>query len=84
MRGLAKERGGVGYYPTSGLPFVHVDTGGVRHWPGISRTELALVFPNGHSRHVPDDGRPLTPPGFAHRAGEMASRRKRIALGCYA
>ena len=57
---LAKERGGVGYYPTSGLPFVHVDTGGVRHWPGISRTELALVFPNGHSRHVPDDGRPLT------------------------
>jgi len=59
--GLAKERGGVGYYPTSGLPFVHVDTGGVRHWPGISRTELALVFPNGRSRHVPDDGRPLTP-----------------------
>ena len=58
---LAKERGGVGFYPTSGLPFVHVDTGGVRHWPGISRTELALVFPNGRSRHVPDDGRPLTP-----------------------
>ncbi len=58
---LAKERGGVGFYPTSGLPFVHVDTGGVRHWPSISRTELALVFPNGRSRHVPDDGRPLTP-----------------------
>jgi uncharacterized protein YcbK (DUF882 family) len=58
---LAKERGGVGFYPASGLPFVHVDTGNVRHWPGISRTELALVFPNGRSRHVPDDGRPLTP-----------------------
>ena len=58
---LAKERGGVGFYPTSGLPFVHVDTGNVRHWPSISRTELALVFPNGHSRHVPSDGRPLTP-----------------------
>jgi len=57
---LSKERGGVGFYPTSGLPFVHVDTGNVRHWPGISRTELALVFPNGHSRHVPDDGRALT------------------------
>ena len=57
---LAKERGGVGYYPNSGLPFVHVDTGNVRHWPGISRTELALVFPNGRSRHVPDDGRPLS------------------------
>ncbi len=57
---LTKERGGVGFYPNSGLPFVHVDTGNVRHWPGISRTELALIFPNGHSRHVPDDGRALT------------------------
>ena len=59
---LALERGGVGYYPTSGLPFVHVDTGNVRHWgPPLSRMELALIFPNGHSRHVPSDGRPLTP-----------------------
>ncbi len=61
---LAKERGGVGYYPTSGLPFVHVDTGPVRHWPGIARVELAAVFPKGHSLHVPDDGRPLTPSDY--------------------
>ncbi len=81
---LAKERGGVGYYPTSGLPFVHVDTGNVRHWPSISRTELALVFPNGRSRHVPDDGRPLTTAEFPHCTREVAGRRKRIALGCYA
>ncbi|MEE8530967.1 MAG: DUF882 domain-containing protein, partial [Hyphomicrobium sp.] len=30
---LIRERGGVGYYPTSGIPFVHVDVGRVRAWP---------------------------------------------------
>ena len=58
---LVHERGGVGFYPTSGVPFVHVDTGNVRHWPGISRLELAVLFPKGRSLHVPSDGRPLTP-----------------------
>jgi uncharacterized protein YcbK (DUF882 family) len=58
---LVRERGGVGYYPASGLPFVHVDTGNVRHWPRMQRTELAVLFPKGHSLHVPSDGRPLTP-----------------------
>jgi uncharacterized protein YcbK (DUF882 family) len=57
---LVRERGGVGYYPASGLPFVHVDTGNVRHWPRMPRTELAVLFPKGHSLHVPEDGRPLT------------------------
>jgi uncharacterized protein YcbK (DUF882 family) len=58
---LIRERGGVGFYPASGLPFVHVDTGNVRHWPRMPRTELAVLFPKGHSLHVPSDGRPLTP-----------------------
>ncbi len=58
---LIRERGGVGYYPASGLPFVHVDTGNVRHWPRMARPELAILFPKGHSQHVPSDGRPLTP-----------------------
>ena len=58
--GLVRERGGVGYYPTSGIPFVHLDTGRVRHWPRMPRYELALLFPNGHTKHVPSDGRPLT------------------------
>jgi hypothetical protein len=40
---------------------VHVDTGNVRHWPRITRPELAVIFPNGRSKHVPADGRPLTP-----------------------
>jgi uncharacterized protein YcbK (DUF882 family) len=58
---LVRERGGVGYYPTSALPFVHIDTGRVRMWPRMPRQELALLFPNGHSQFVPADGRPITP-----------------------
>jgi uncharacterized protein YcbK (DUF882 family) len=61
---LIHERGGVGYYPASGLPFVHVDTGNVRHWPRMPRMELAMLFPSGHSLHVPSDGRPLTPADY--------------------
>lgn len=58
---LVRERGGVGYYPTSGIPFVHVDTASVRHWPRLPRYELALLFPNGHSKYVPTDGEPISP-----------------------
>lgn len=57
---LIRERGGVGYYPTSAIPFVHVDTDRVRHWPPMPRYELALLFPNGQSKHVPSDGQPIT------------------------
>jgi len=57
---LVRERGGVGYYPTSAIPFVHIDTGRVRHWPRMTRTELALLFPNGDTKHRPTDGRPIT------------------------
>lgn len=58
---LVRERGGVGYYPTSGIPFVHVDTSRVRHWPRLPRYELALLFPNGHSKQMPAEGGPITP-----------------------
>jgi hypothetical protein len=51
--------GGVGFYPTSGSPFVHLDTGNVRHWPKMSRQELARIFPDGKTLHVPSDGKPL-------------------------
>ena len=40
---LLRERGGVGYYPTSGIPFVHLDTDRVRAWPRATRQELALL-----------------------------------------
>jgi len=60
--GLRKGLGGVGYYPRSGSPFVHMDTGRVRHWPRMSRKELVRVFPRGKTLHVPTDGKPL--PGY--------------------
>ena len=50
---LVQEWGGVGYYPTSGVPFVHVDTGHVRMWPRIPRQELAALFPSGKSKYLP-------------------------------
>lgn len=58
---LIEEVGGVGYYPRSGIPFVHVDTGRVRAWPRLPRMELAALFPSGRTKHIPADGRPLTP-----------------------
>ncbi len=57
--GLKLQVGGVGYYPTSGSPFVHLDVGSVRHWPRMSRKELVSVFPDGKTMHVPTDGKPL-------------------------
>jgi len=59
---LRIQGGGVGYYPTSGVPFVHMDVGNVRHWPRMTREQLVKVFPNGRTVHVPSDGNPL--PGY--------------------
>jgi uncharacterized protein YcbK (DUF882 family) len=42
--GLRLQRGGVGFYPSSGSAFVHMDTGRVRHWPRIPETQLARVM----------------------------------------
>jgi uncharacterized protein YcbK (DUF882 family) len=42
--GLRLQRGGVGFYPSSGSPFVHMDTGGVRHWPRMAPDQLARVM----------------------------------------
>ncbi len=53
------ETGGVGYYPTSALPFVHVDTARVRAWPRMNRTQLAMLFPHGATKHRPSSGGPL-------------------------
>lgn len=72
---LVRERGGVGYYPTSALPFVHVDTGRVRHWPRMKRDELALLFSNGRSKHVPHGGRRLRPSDVKR----AQSRQKNLA-----
>jgi uncharacterized protein YcbK (DUF882 family) len=57
--GLRLQRGGVGFYPTSGSPFVHLDVGSIRHWPRMTHDQLARVFPDGRTVHVPADGVPL-------------------------
>ncbi|WP_298241580.1 DUF882 domain-containing protein [uncultured Bradyrhizobium sp.] len=57
--GLRLQRGGVGFYPTSGSPFVHLDTGSIRHWPRMTHDQLARVFPDGKTVHLPTDGNPL-------------------------
>ncbi len=70
--GLRLERGGVGFYPTSGSPFVHMDTGGVRHWPRMTREQLVRVFPDGRTVHIPTDGKPL--PGYALALADLRKR----------
>ncbi|MBI1981336.1 MAG: DUF882 domain-containing protein [Methylocystis sp.] len=57
--GMRMQRGGVGYYPTAGTPFVHLDVGNVRHWPRMSYDELARLFPDGKTVHLPTNGQPL-------------------------
>lgn len=61
---MSKQVGGVGYYPTSGSPFVHLDTGNVRAWPRMTRAQLKKVFPDGKTLHVPTDGVPLSNKGY--------------------
>ena len=45
--GLLKRAGGVGYYPRSRIPFVHIDVGSVRHWPRMKQSELTALFKRG-------------------------------------
>jgi uncharacterized protein YcbK (DUF882 family) len=51
--GLRAQRGGVGFYPTSGAPFVHMDTGSVRHWPRMPEAQLASVLAKGQLKSTP-------------------------------
>jgi hypothetical protein len=72
--GVKFQVGGVGFYPTSGSPFVHMDVGGVRAWPRLPRRELARLFPDGKTLHHPAEGGQM--PGYAAAlAGLQAPRR---------
>ncbi|MEO4041516.1 DUF882 domain-containing protein [Hoeflea sp. CAU 1731] len=71
--GMKFQVGGVGYYPRSGSPFLHLDTGSVRAWPRMSRKELVQVFPQGKTLHLPSDGKPL--PGYDQA---LADYKKRV------
>jgi hypothetical protein len=72
--GLKMQTGGVGYYPKSGSPFVHMDVGSVRHWPRMSRRELMALFPNGETLYVPSDGKPL--PGYKMAMANYEKRKR--------
>jgi len=70
--GLRLQRGGVGFYPTSGSPFVHLDTGNIRMWPRMTHDQLARVFPNGRTVHLPTDGKPM--PGYQLALADIEKR----------
>lgn len=61
---MRKQVGGVGYYPTSGSPFVHLDVGSVRAWPRMTKAQLQEIFPDGKTMHLPTDGKPLSQAGY--------------------
>ncbi|MBW0004270.1 MAG: DUF882 domain-containing protein [Hyphomicrobiales bacterium] len=79
MREIAMhmQRGGVGYYPTSGSPFVHIDAGSVRSWPRMTRDQLARLFPDGKTVHLPADGHPL--PGYEEAKAEILAAGGTVA-----
>jgi hypothetical protein len=70
--GLRLQRGGVGFYPTSGSPFIHMDVGSIRHWPRLTHDQLVKVFPDGRTVHIPTDGQPL--PGYSLALAEVERR----------
>jgi uncharacterized protein YcbK (DUF882 family) len=72
IAGLRLQSGGVGFYPTSGSPFVHLDTGKVRHWPRMTYAQLQKIFPDGRTVHVASNGRPL--PRYAKALADVERR----------
>ncbi|VAW20912.1 hypothetical protein MNBD_ALPHA11-943, partial [hydrothermal vent metagenome] len=62
--------GGVGYYPNSRNPFVHLDTAGVRAWPRMTRAQLQRLFPDGRTLHIPTNGVPISAEGRRYATAE--------------
>ena len=69
--------GGVGFYPTSGSPFVHLDVGNVRAWPRMTREQLVKLFPDGRTVHLPADGTPL--PGYELAQADLERGHRTVA-----
>lgn len=65
------QRGGVGYYPSSNA-FVHLDVGSVRSWPRMTHDQLARLFPDGKTVHLPTTGKPLA--GYELAKAEIVAR----------
>jgi uncharacterized protein YcbK (DUF882 family) len=69
--------GGVGYYPTSGSPFVHADVGNVRAWPRMTREQLVKLFPDGRTVHLPSSGDPL--PGYQLAKADLERGHRNVS-----
>ena len=69
---MRMQAGGVGFYPTGGTPWVHLDSGSVRYWPRISHDQMVRLFPDGKTVFVPADGVPLA--GYELARAEIESR----------
>ncbi len=76
--GMKMQVGGVGFYPKSGSPFVHMDVGNVRSWPRMSRQELVRLFPSGKTMHLPADGQPL--PGYQQAVADYKRRAGSVQI----
>jgi uncharacterized protein YcbK (DUF882 family) len=74
---MKMQYGGVGYYPSSS--FVHIDTGSVRAWPRMSEEQLARLFPDGKTVHLPPSGKPLA--RYEEARAEIAARDVALASG---
>ncbi len=72
---MKMQYGGVGYYASSA--FVHVDTGNVRAWPRMTQQQLAQLFPDGKTLHLPSNGKPLA--GYELAKAEILSRNAALA-----
>ena len=48
--GMRMQRGGVGYYPTAGTPFVHLDVGNVRALAAHELRRTGATFPGREDR----------------------------------
>ncbi|HEY8384544.1 MAG TPA: DUF882 domain-containing protein [Microvirga sp.] len=70
--GMRLQDGGVGYYPSAYTPFVHLDVGSVRAWPRMTRDQLARIFPDGKTVHIPADGEPL--PRYEEAKAEILAK----------
>ncbi len=77
--GLRLQSGGVGYYPRANNPWVHLDTGGVRHWPKVTREHLVRLFPDERTVHIPSDGKPLA--GFETARAVIEARGGSVSSG---
>ena len=80
--GMRLQNGGVGFYPNAFNPFVHLDAGSVRSWPRMSTDQLARLFPDGRTVHLPREGKPLA--GYEIAKAEILQRGGSVAGLTYA